>query len=199
MPQSLTNLLVHIVFSTKNREPLIADEIAPELHAYIAGICARSGGKPIRINGMSDHVHVLTYIPSTVAIATTLRDIKSGSSKWVHQTRSIGTSRGRAVMRRSASANQIWSRYETTSPISRPITGRCHSRRNIARFFNDTTCRLTSGTSGTEITPPCAALSGLTSVGAWAAIVPPRWGEEHVRALASDYKWACTIQCMTAD
>lgn len=86
MPQSLNNLLVHVIFSTKNRESLIDADLAPKLHAYIAGICQRLGGKPIRVNGVADHVHILTYIPATLAIATLLRDVKSGSSKWVHQT-----------------------------------------------------------------------------------------------------------------
>ena len=84
MPQSLTNLLYHLVFSTKGRHPQIDADLAPKLHAYLAGICAELGGKPIRINGAADHVHVLTYLPPTVALSNEMRDLKSNSSKWVH-------------------------------------------------------------------------------------------------------------------
>lgn len=86
MPQSLTNLLFHIIFSTKNRETIISNEIAPQLHAYLVGICENLRGRPIKIGGMPDHVHVLTYLPQTITIADALRDLKSSSSKWMHTT-----------------------------------------------------------------------------------------------------------------
>ena len=85
MPQSLPNLLYHFIWSTKNRDPFINEQVEPKLHAYMAGICADLGGKPVLIGGMPDHVHVLTYLPPKVAVSDALRDLKASSSKWVHQ------------------------------------------------------------------------------------------------------------------
>jgi REP element-mobilizing transposase RayT len=86
MPQSLNNLLYHIIFSTKNRESTINSDLKPKLHAYLAGICENMKGRPIIVGGVEDHVHIETYLPQTVTVADTLRDLKSWSSKWVHAT-----------------------------------------------------------------------------------------------------------------
>ena len=86
MPQSLTNVLVHFIFSTKNRQALIDADLGEQPHAYLAGICKEMGGKPIKINGAADHVHILTYVPSTVSTSEAVRVIKSNSSRWVHTT-----------------------------------------------------------------------------------------------------------------
>ena len=86
MPQSLTLLIAHLIFSTKGREPLIDAELKPHLHAYMAAVLRDMGGKAILINGMPDHVHVLTYVPPTVSISDLLRNLKANASRCVHKT-----------------------------------------------------------------------------------------------------------------
>ena len=85
MSHTYTNLLTHIVFSTKERLPLITNVIKPQLLAYIGGLAKELKGKPIIINGMSDHVHLLVSLPPTISIAEAMRFIKANSSKWVTQ------------------------------------------------------------------------------------------------------------------
>lgn len=85
MPHTYTNLLTHIVFSTKDRANLISDEIKFELHAYLGGLIKELKGKPIKINGMSDHIHILASFPPTVSVSDALRFIKANSSKWVSE------------------------------------------------------------------------------------------------------------------
>jgi putative transposase len=86
MPQSLTVLIVHLIFSTKGREPLIDAELEPHLHAYMAAVLKDMGGKAILINGMPDHIHVLTHFPPTVSVSDLLRNLKANASRRVHQT-----------------------------------------------------------------------------------------------------------------
>jgi len=81
---TFTNLLVHIIFSTKNREPLIQEPLRERLYEYIGGIIRKDGGTQLEIGGMPDHVHVLARIKADVAVSEALRSIKAGSSKWVH-------------------------------------------------------------------------------------------------------------------
>jgi len=82
MPSSYTNLLYHIVFSTKDRRPFINKKIREELHAYIGGIIRDIGGTPIEIGGVEDHVQILAKLAPKLAISDALRLIKANSSKW---------------------------------------------------------------------------------------------------------------------
>jgi putative transposase len=83
MPSTYTNLLYHIVFSTKDRRPFINKQLRAELHPYIGGIILDAGGKPIEVGGVDDHVHILAKLPATIAVADALRLIKANTSKWV--------------------------------------------------------------------------------------------------------------------
>jgi putative transposase len=83
MAQSLANVLVHLVFSTKNRVPLILPEIDGELHAYLATICGAHHCPAHRIGGDCDHVHIACSLSRTVALARLLEELKSSSSKWI--------------------------------------------------------------------------------------------------------------------
>ncbi len=87
MPHTLTNLVMHAIFSTKERMPLIDADLKPHLHAYLGGIVRELGGVALTINGVADHVHMLVILPPVVAVADALRVIKSNSSKWVRDTR----------------------------------------------------------------------------------------------------------------
>lgn len=84
MPQSFTNLIYHIVFSTKNRQPLITDHVKSRLYEYIGGTIRKQGGIALAINGMSDHVHVLAKLRPDKSVSDVLRDLKANSSGWMH-------------------------------------------------------------------------------------------------------------------
>jgi putative transposase len=85
MSHTATNLLVHLVFSTKGRAPSIAPEIQKDLHAYLGGIVREIGGKALIVNGTIDHVHLLVRTPTTRSSAEIVRLLKANSSKWIHQ------------------------------------------------------------------------------------------------------------------
>jgi putative transposase len=85
MPQSFTNLIYHIVFSTKNRQPLITDEVKPRLYDYIGGTIRNHGGIALAINGMDDHIHILAKLRADKAVSAVLRDLKANASGWMHK------------------------------------------------------------------------------------------------------------------
>ena len=84
MSRTFTNLLTHLVFSTKNREPLIVPDLKAELHAYLGGLTRELKGKAYSIGGYDDHVHMLVNLPPVVSISDALRFMKSNSSGWIH-------------------------------------------------------------------------------------------------------------------
>jgi REP element-mobilizing transposase RayT len=86
MPQSFASLTCHVIFSTKNREPLIVNNLRDRLYSYIGGVCRNSGDCLLFAGGMADHVHLLVSLGKGTAIADCVRDIKSNSSGWVHET-----------------------------------------------------------------------------------------------------------------
>lgn len=83
MPQSLVKILVHVVFSTKNRANLIAPEIESELFGYLHGIIENNKSKLILANGTTNHVHLLVSLGKTVDVSELVGDIKRDSSKWL--------------------------------------------------------------------------------------------------------------------
>lgn len=86
MPQSLANVLVHLVFSTKDRTPWIADDWRDDLHGYIGGIVRRHGSDLLAAGSVEDHIHLLFPLPRTVAVSELVKEIKSGSTRWVHDS-----------------------------------------------------------------------------------------------------------------
>ena len=85
MPQSYCNLLYHMVFSTKHRQPLITPDIRERVYSYLGGGLKGEKGIPILINGMEDHVHILAALHQDCSVSTVLRNIKANSSKWIHR------------------------------------------------------------------------------------------------------------------
>ena len=83
---TLTPPLVHCVFSTKERRPIITPALRERLWPFLGGIARQNKMKAIEIGGMPDHVHILLSLPSTVSIAKATQLVKGGSSKWVHDT-----------------------------------------------------------------------------------------------------------------
>jgi putative transposase len=85
MAATLTNLIYHVVFSTKLRVPLIAESLEAELYRYMGGIIRGEGGILLEIGGVPDHVHLLVKFKPTVAVADMLRVLKANSSKWINE------------------------------------------------------------------------------------------------------------------
>jgi REP element-mobilizing transposase RayT len=83
MAHTFTNLLTHIIFSTKDRAPIIDMEVKAELHAYLGGMVREIKGKAYSINGTTDHVHLLVSLPPTLALSDAMKTIKANSSRWV--------------------------------------------------------------------------------------------------------------------
>src|SRR6266516_95450 len=83
MPQSLSSILIHLVFSTKNRETFITPAIESELHPYMASIFRDLKSPSLTIDGTMDHLHVLFSLSRSVAIADLVEEVKTGSSKWI--------------------------------------------------------------------------------------------------------------------
>ena len=88
MGHNFTNLLTHVIFSTKDRVPHIKPELKADLHAYMGGIVRKINGKTVIVDGTGDHVHLLLWMPPKVSISETLRVLKSNSSRWLNQKRS---------------------------------------------------------------------------------------------------------------
>jgi REP element-mobilizing transposase RayT len=85
MSSTHTNLLYHIVFSTKKREPIITAPIRAELFKYMGGIIRGEGGKLLQIGGMPDHVHLVVRFKAEPSVATMVKIVKSKSSKWLNE------------------------------------------------------------------------------------------------------------------
>jgi len=83
MAQSLANILVHLVFSTKERRPFINETIADDLYRYLATACATCGCPARRIGGTQDHVHILLSLSRTMAVSDLVKEVKTSSSKWI--------------------------------------------------------------------------------------------------------------------
>jgi REP element-mobilizing transposase RayT len=84
MPSTYTNLLYHIVFSTKDRIPLITNDFQEELYRYIGGIVRAEGGIQLEIGGITDHVHILAKIKPAISVSEMLAKLKANSSKWAN-------------------------------------------------------------------------------------------------------------------
>jgi len=85
MPQSLAKIVVHIVFSTKNREPFLPATIRKGLFAYIVGILDSLGCPTLAIGGTEDHIHVLTVMSKIITLSGMLKEMKGGSSRWLNE------------------------------------------------------------------------------------------------------------------
>jgi putative transposase len=86
MPGTYSQLLLHVVFSTKQRQPWITAEIAGDLYSYMGGIIRGEKGVLYEIGGIDDHVHLYLRWRPDKAISDLMREIKAKSSKWVHDT-----------------------------------------------------------------------------------------------------------------
>jgi REP element-mobilizing transposase RayT len=84
MPQSLAQIYLHIVFSTKERQPFLQQEaLRNEMHAYLGGICREMQSPSLIVGGVADHVHLLCRMSRTDSVAHVLQELKRESSKWI--------------------------------------------------------------------------------------------------------------------
>jgi REP element-mobilizing transposase RayT len=83
MGQSLVQNYIHIIFSTKNRQPFINKTVEPELHGYLGGICNRLDCQVIKIGGFKDHIQILCKLSKNLPLTRLMKEIKSHSSKWI--------------------------------------------------------------------------------------------------------------------
>jgi REP element-mobilizing transposase RayT len=81
MAQTLVSLLVHVIFSTKHRAPLIATEIEPELFSYMTGTIENQNSRLMAINGTANHVHILISQSKNIALSSLMAELKKSSSK----------------------------------------------------------------------------------------------------------------------
>lgn len=83
MPQSLSLVIVQVVFTTKERQPFIVPNIRSALHAYLATVARNLHCEYHRVGGMADHVHLAIRLSRTITIATLVEQLKTSSSKWM--------------------------------------------------------------------------------------------------------------------
>jgi REP element-mobilizing transposase RayT len=92
MPQSLAFVLVHVVFSTKDRAPVLNASVRPALYSYLATVARNAKCECYRVGGIADHVHLAVRLSRTTNVAEIVEQLKSSSSKWL-KTQSSDLSR----------------------------------------------------------------------------------------------------------
>jgi putative transposase len=83
MPQSLSHILLHVVFSTKDRFPHLTPAIRPTLHAYLAATARSINCECYRVGGVADHIHLAIKLPRTLTTSKLVETLKSSSSRWL--------------------------------------------------------------------------------------------------------------------
>ena len=116
MSSTHLSLHYHVIFSTKHRKPLMLAEWRPRLFEFLGGIIRTAGGIPEAIGGTEDHVHLLIGLRATHQLSDVMRELKSSSSKWVHETlgaRGFGWQDGYGAFTVSASLRDVVKDYIT--------------------------------------------------------------------------------------
>ena len=83
MPQSLSRILIHVVFSTKNREPSLSSAVRPALFGYLASVGRDIGCEVFRVGGVADHVHLLCRLGRSISLSDLVKELKRTSSLWI--------------------------------------------------------------------------------------------------------------------
>ena len=91
MSHSYSSNRIHLVFSPKNREKRISEELQTKLWPYMAGIARNHGFEAIKVGGIEDHMHALLILPPTIPLSKAIQTIKACSSKWLNETEAIKT------------------------------------------------------------------------------------------------------------
>ncbi len=90
MPQSLAKIYLHLVFSTKNRAPVLRDTVRDPLHRYAATVLSNLGCQPVLVNSVEDHIHLLFGLARTVPVSRVVEEVKTSSSKWLKTQPGMG-------------------------------------------------------------------------------------------------------------
>jgi len=85
MASTYLSVYLHLIFAVKDRGPMIADAWRTRLHQYLGGAVNNQGGQSLAAGGTTDHVHLLVELRATRALADFMREVKRGSSKWIHE------------------------------------------------------------------------------------------------------------------
>src|SRR5216684_6316519 len=84
MGQSLSQIYLHVVFSTKDRRPFLQDcDVRKKLYTYLKGICKKQGSPWLAVGGVEDHVHIACRLSKNLGVSTLIKELKQGSSVWV--------------------------------------------------------------------------------------------------------------------
>ena len=137
MPQSLSKIYVHIIFSTKYRNRLIVDDnIRKELHSFIVSVLAKTGSYTEELYANDDHIHILCTLPRTITVAQLISKIKTTSSKWLKAKgiENFTWQGGYAVFSVSSSIVDIVSKYILKQPEHHKK--RCFQN-EVREFFNE--------------------------------------------------------------
>ena len=86
MPATYCSLHYHLIFSTKERLPMLSKDWRGAMHTYLGGIVKNLNGVPLAVGGLEDHVHLLVGLRATHCLSDFMRELKSGSSEWAHAT-----------------------------------------------------------------------------------------------------------------
>jgi REP element-mobilizing transposase RayT len=86
MSDTFYSINIHFIFGTKQRMPMITEEMRDRLHAFIGGILRKHGLTSLSVGGTDDHVHIVTSLPTTISVSKVAQLVKGGSSRWVHDT-----------------------------------------------------------------------------------------------------------------
>jgi putative transposase len=86
MASTLTNLLYHIVFTTRKKQDFIIPALSVELYPYIGGIIREDKGKLLKIGGILNHIHILARFSASISVSEMMRRVKGSSSKWVNES-----------------------------------------------------------------------------------------------------------------
>jgi len=154
MPHSYSNLLTHIVYSTKKRRPLIESDLELRLFPYFGGTVRQLGGTLYTVNGVEDHVHLIAHLPPTIAVAEAIGKIKGSSTHWIHESFPDRSEFSwQRDMAHSASASRMWqsrSIHRTAEGTSQEaiVSGGVRRASTTTRHFDrrkiplDVTCRI---------------------------------------------------------
>ncbi len=129
MSDTFSNLSVHVVFSTKDRVPLMTKDVRKQLFPYLGGIVRGLGGTVIAIGGMPDHAHLIARLQTSMCVADFVRKVKANSSKWMNE--------------RAADAKFEWERGYGAFSISQSVVSsvaqyvRNQERHHRLRSFED--------------------------------------------------------------
>jgi putative transposase len=83
MPQSLSKVIIHIIFSTKDSEAWLDHDVRPRMQAYVTTVCRDLGAEALRVGVVAEHLHIVTTLPRTISQAAMIETLKKTSSKWI--------------------------------------------------------------------------------------------------------------------